>query len=163
MTFATYYQQIASTVFPEGEAENLVPAHKAAVADALIDLQRKVPCLRTDHAEYIGQSSTSFHCGSCSFDAVDGSVTRVFTAMLDNACNEVDYTFIDWQRMTDMLKKYKCCVPTDTYGMTPTNVGGAVVGEAYFPVASSLYDKSYRTTHREGWWSLHGEIGRAHV
>ena len=103
MTFAQYYAQISAAVFPEGEAENLIHVHKLAVKDAIIDLQTKIPCLRTENADYVGQSSTLFHCGASTFDAVDGNIERVYTTDLDGACSENVYQYINQNRMDDMI------------------------------------------------------------
>jgi hypothetical protein len=174
MTFATYYTNIAAAVFPEGEAENLVLPHKLAVKDALIDLQTKVPCLRTDHAEYVGQSATTFHCGASVFDTVDGSIERVYTlgigvapaagqsATADNyqpnTCQMVEYTYVDWDRMLALLRQYKCCLPSTAYGMAPVPANFAP-GATSFPAGSSQSNKGYRTSADEAYWSMHrGQI-----
>lgn len=174
MTFASYYNNIAAAVFPEGEAENLVLPHKLAVKDALIDLQNKIPCLRTDHAEYIGQSSTIFHCGASVFDTVDGAIERIYTTGLGvapaegeeptsdnyqpNSCQVVEYKYIDWDRMLALLRKYKCCIPSSAYGITPVPAE-FVPGETEFPVGVSQTDKGYRTGYDEAYWSMHrGQI-----
>lgn len=166
MNFATYYNNIAAVVFPEGEAENLVLPHKMAVRDALIDLQVKVPCLRTDHAEYVGADATTFHCGASVFDGVDGSIERVYTSGLGespdiyepNACEEVEYTYVDWDRMRALLRQYKCCLPSTTYGMYPVPYGFAY-GPVTYPEATPTNDKGYRTSHGEAYWSMYrGQI-----
>lgn len=159
MTFGDYYSQIALSVFPEGEAENLVGVHKNAVRDALIDLQIKVPCLRTDHADYIGQSSTTFHCGASVFDGVDGGIERVYTIDLCNACDIVEYKYIDPARMQDLMRQYKCCIPYTAYGMSPHPAGGCVPGAPVYPVGDSTMDKGCRAGSHEAFWTVqHGQI-----
>ena len=153
MTFAQYYTQISAAVFPEGEAENLVQVHKLAVKDALIDLQTKIPCLRTENADYIGQTSTLFHCGASTFDTVDGNIERVYTTMLDGACSEIEYTYIDQNRMNDLIHAYRCCVKSDAYGMNPyapyENVGAPL-----YVTGSPATDKGYRAGRDHAFWSL---------
>jgi len=153
MTFAQYYAQISAAVFPEGEAENLVHVHKLAVKDAIIDLQTKIPCLRTENADYVGQSATLFHCGASTFDTVDGNIERVYTSLLDGACSEVDYTYIDQNRMNDLIHAYRCCLKSDAYGMNPyaPNEG---VGAPIYVTGSPATDKGYRAGKAQGFWSL---------
>lgn len=153
MTFAQYYAQISAAVFPEGEAENLIHVHKLAVKDASIDLQSKIPCLRTENADYVGQSSTLFHCGASTFDAVDGNIERVYTTDLDGACSEVEYTYIDQERMNDMIHAYRCCLPSDAYGMNPYAPYSSV-GAPLYVTGSPSTDKGYRTGAHQGYWSM---------
>jgi hypothetical protein len=153
MTFAQYYAQISAAVFPEGEAENLVNVHKLAVKDAIIDLQSKISCLRTENADYVGQSSTLFHCGSSTFDAVDGNIERVYTTDLDGACSEVEYHYIDQNRMNDMIHAYRCCLKSDAYGMNPYAPNSGV-GAPIYVTGSASTDKGYRSTAAQGYWSM---------
>ncbi len=153
MTFAQYYTLISAAVFPEGEAENLVNVHKLAVKDALIDLQTKIPCLRTDNADYIAQSSTLFHCGSSTFDTVDGNIERVYTMVVDQGCSEVEYAYIDQNRMNDMINSYRCCISENAYGMNPYTLNHAA-GSPLYVAGSPSTDKDYRTETKKGYWSL---------
>jgi hypothetical protein len=166
MTFATYYNNIAAAVFPEGEAENLVLPHKLSVKDALIDLQTKIPCLRTDHAEYVCATATTFHCGASVFDGVDGSIERVYTSGVGvspdtyepNSCQVVEYTYIDWDRMNSLLRQYKCGLQDGTAGMSQVPYG-FTCGPTTYPAATSANDKGYRTDASEAYWSMHrGQI-----
>ena len=166
MNFATYYSNIAAAVFPEGEAENLVLTHKLAVKDALIDLQSKVPCLRTDQAEYICATATTFHCGASVFDGVDGAIERVYTSGIGespstyepNACQEIEYKYIDFDRMKALLRQYKCGLPSDTAGMDPVPYG-FTCGEVTYPAATANNDKGYRADASEAYWSMNrGQI-----
>jgi hypothetical protein len=153
MTFDQYYAQISAAVFPEGEAENLVHVHKLAVKDALIDLQTKIPCLRTENADYIGQSSTLFHCGSSTFDTVDGNIERVYTTIIDEGCSEVEYIYIDQERMNDMVNSYRCCIASDAYGMNPYTPNHST-GSPLYVTGSPSTDKGYRTGKGQGYWSM---------
>ena len=153
MTFAQYYTQISAAVFPEGEAENLVNVHKLAVKDALIDLQTKIHCLRTENADYIGQGSTIFHCGASTFDSVDGNIERVYTMMLDGACSETEYRYIDQNRMNDLIHAYRCCIKSDAYGMNPSapNEG---TGAPLYATGSPSTDKGFRAGLDHAFWSM---------
>ena len=153
MNFSQYYAQISAAVFPEGEAENLVHVHKLAVKDALIDIQTKIPCLRTNHADYVGQSSTLFHCGASTFDTVDGNIERIYTSALDGGCDPVEAMFVDHERMLDMIHSYRCCLAGDAYGMTPRAPNDAVGAPVYAPGSAST-DKGYRTGPDALYWSI---------
>lgn len=153
MNFAEYYTQISTAVFPEGEAENLVNVHKLSVKDALIDLQTKIPCLRANHADYVGQSSTLFHCGASTFDTVDGNIERVYTSTLDGGCDPIEATYIDHQRMLDLIHAYRCCLPGDAYGMNPYAPNEAV-GAPIYATGSPSTDKGYRAGSDSLYWSI---------
>lgn len=153
MTFAQYYAQISAAVFPEGEAENLVHVHKLAVKDAIIDLQSKIPCLRTENADYVAQSATLFHCGASTFDSVDGNIERVYTSLIDSGCSEVEYTYIDQERMNDLINGYRCCIASDAYGMNPYTPNHST-GSPLYVAGSPATDKGYRAGESQGFWSL---------
>lgn len=154
MTFDQFYSDISAAVFPEGEAENLVHAHKLWLKDALIDLQTKVPCLRTDHAEYIGQDSTEYFCGSNRFDGVDGSIERVYTLNIDGGCDPIEYQYIDHNRMLGLISSNRCCKPNDAYGMNPYSENHQP-GPADYPVANAAMNKGFRSVSGDGYWSVH--------
>lgn len=158
MTFDQFYSQISAAVFPEGEAENLVDLHKLWLKDALIDLQTKIPCLRTDHAEYIGQDATEYFCGASRFDGVDGGIERVYTLGLPGGCDLVEYKYIDPQQMMDLIAKNRCCHPSDAAGMNPYSAYNTP-GPVEHPAGDPTLNKGYRTPQGEGFWSLHrGDI-----
>lgn len=152
MTFAQFYADVSAAVFPEGEAENLVSLHKLWLKDALIDLQTKIPCLRTDHAEYIGQDATEYFCGASRFDGVDGSIERIYTLGTSGGCDLVEYKYVDPQQMLAMISKYRCCKPSDSHGMNPYM---QPPGEPEYPLGDSEMNKGYRTPQGDGFWSLH--------
>jgi hypothetical protein len=151
MTFDEYYAELSPLLFPEGEAENLVNLHKTWVKDALIDLQTKVPCLRVNHAEYIGQTSTIFNCGASVFDDVDGNIERVYTLLLSGGCDRVDYRYVDDERMLEMMKEVRCCRASDAPGMNPYGIDQQP-GPPEYMVADDTTDKGYRAT--AGYWTL---------
>lgn len=151
MTFDEYYDELSPLLFPEGEAENLVTLHKTWTKDALIDLQQKIPCLRTDHAEYVGQGSTIFNCGASVFDDVDGSIVNVYTLSLAGGCDRVNYTYVDPDRMTAMMQKNRCCLDQDAVGMNPY-LSYEEPGAPEYMVADDTTDKGYRAS--SGYWTL---------
>lgn len=79
MTFAELFTQISQNVWPEGEARNLRTLHRNLLRDALIDLQKKVPCLQTQNIEYINHDNTFFFCGASAITAPTGFIQSLRT------------------------------------------------------------------------------------
>lgn len=164
MTFSEFYSAIAASVFPEGEADNLVLPHKNSVKDAIIDLQTKVPCLRGANAEHVSQCATEFRCGASVFDTVDGNIEEVYSLDLENGCDRVDYTYVTWAQMQGLMNRYKCCI-ANTAGTDPHYIG-THCGNPYVPAAgpipyeqgSETYDKGYRETSGTYWTVHRGQI-----
>jgi hypothetical protein len=157
MTFNEFYSKISQSVFPEGEAENLIVQHKNAVRDALIELQTKVPCLRGVHAEYVGQSSTVFHCGSSVFDSVNGNIERVYTQALASACDEIDYRYISHDQMRELIHNYRCCRVFTAPGMTPYTYDPGQTphpGPPEYVIGGPDTNKSYRARPGTVYWSI---------
>lgn len=164
MTFLEFYSAIAEHVFPEGEADNLVLRHKNSVRDAIIDLQMKVPCLRGDNVEHVGQCATEFRCGASVFDTVDGNIEEVYTLKLDDGCDRVDYTYVTWEQMQGLVHKYKCCIPntggTSPYyqGISCGNPYGPAPGQPEYAIGSASTDKGFRAMHGTYWTVHRGQI-----
>lgn len=86
MTFQTYYETVVAAVFPEGEAENLSTRHRNAVIDALIDLQRKVKCLREGHCEVTLAEDAQDVCNASVVQRNPGTLTRVAIVNVETGC-----------------------------------------------------------------------------
>lgn len=76
--------------FP-GEAKSLRAAHDAMFVNALIDLQKWVPCLQSNNLSLYPWCSTYFNCGLTVFDAPIGWIKKVYTIVGEDWCNQVGY------------------------------------------------------------------------
>lgn len=83
LTFGQLKARIRATLWPQGEAANLVPAHDQSFLDALIDIQTWVPCEQQDNTSLFPQCATFYNCGLTTFDAPQGIIRKV--SVMDKA------------------------------------------------------------------------------
>lgn len=146
MTFAQLVTAIGQTVFPERRAGNLLANHRLYIIDGLIDLQRKVPCLRTGHVTRVRQDDTFFNCGANAFAAPHGYMVKLWTEVDGDHCAKVDYKPTDRDDFECKLADLDAC--------------GCVTPPYYLDEYTDLYwyysdaetDKQCRAT--QGWWTL---------
>lgn len=126
-TFELFASNVSRTIFPEGEAENLVANHRKYITDALIDLQQKVPCLRTQHRERRSMADTFTECSASVLSAPRGFIAKIYAITQDNCCAKRFFQPIDWDEMEQILTDNRNCgsriEPTyyyysDAYGYT---------------------------------------------
>lgn len=119
MTYAQFSAAVRAKVFPEGEAENLVPLNKNRVLDALIDLQMKIPCLQTRHQDCHTQSDTFWNCGATVFDAPRGYIQSLLTTPTNDPCAINRFRPVPPHELQCFLEELKLCgkidVPSQTY------------------------------------------------
>lgn len=108
-TFELFVSEVSRTVFPEGEAENLVANHRKYITDALIDLQQKVPCLRTEHRDRISVAETFTECAASVLSAPKGFIAQIYAVTQDNCCSKRYFQPIDWDEMDQILKDNQRC------------------------------------------------------
>lgn len=116
-TFELFVSDISRTIFPEGEAENLQANHRKYITDALIDLQQKVPCLRTQHRDRISMADTFTECEASVYSAPRGFIAQIYAVTQDNCCAKRYFQPIDWDEMDQILKDNQNCgrLITPTY------------------------------------------------
>lgn len=125
MNFSEFSLGVRRTVFPEGEAENLVATHKKWIRDALIDMQQKVECLQTKHYEYVPQAATLYSCGASVFDAPKGFIKGLYTIQGADHCSKVYYLPVSKEEMECLLRS-DCCSSScheEPYGFYLTDDG----------------------------------------
>lgn len=108
-TFGLFVSAITKTIFPEGEAENLVANHRKYVTDALIDLQQKIPCLRTEHRDRISMADTYTDCDASVYGAPRGFIAEVYAVLQGGCCEKRYFQPVDWDEMEQMLKDSQNC------------------------------------------------------
>ena len=79
MTFLEQHNKIINLLFPDGEAENLVEAHRQFHIDALVDLQKAVMCFRYGNTNVYPHCSTYFNCGMTVIPAPGAQVRALYT------------------------------------------------------------------------------------
>lgn len=148
-TFELFVSGISRTVFPEGEAENLVRNHRQYITDSLIDLQQKIPCLRVQHRERVSMAATYTECNASVYSAPRGFISQIYAVTQDNCCSKRYFQPIDAEEMDQLLKDNQNCgtliEPTyyyysDAYGYTDYPDYGCL----YYGDSSGATDQRYR-------------------
>ena len=62
-TFGDLKSELRPLLWPQGEAENLVIPHNKFFEEALLDLQRWVPCLQVNNTQIYRACSRFYQCG----------------------------------------------------------------------------------------------------
>ena len=71
--------EVRATLWPDGEAENLIGPHDKKFIEALVDLQEAVPCLKIGNTDIYAHCATYFDCGMTVFPAPRGQINAVYT------------------------------------------------------------------------------------
>lgn len=162
-TFDIFVSNIAQTIFPEGESENLLRNHRQYIADALIDLQQKVPCLRTKHRDRHSMADTFLDCAASVLDAPRGFIGQIYAVTQDNCCAKRYFTPIDHDEMLQILADNQNCGtlvdPTyyyyiDGYGYLDYPAYGCL----YYGDSSGATDLSVRPTTGGSFVSMHNGL-----
>lgn len=117
MVFSEFIADVKDKAFPEGEAENLISAHRGMIIDALIDLQRHVKCLQVKQTSVYPQCSTYFRSGRTVLDAPDGKIRRLYTLWGTDYNSRIQYARESWQMLERWSRQF-CLRVTD-----PLNTG----------------------------------------
>ena len=155
MLFSDFVTRVRQDVFPEGEAVHLQTMHNRWIEDALIDLQQKVPGLRTTHYDYIPALQMWWNCGASVTDAPRGWIIGVKSVLETDSCSEVDYDPVSREEFENTVADDKACgcscynsamgepcftySSSGTYGPGPTELYG-------MRYSAEAYDKPCRST-----------------
>lgn len=151
-TFEQFVSDVSRTVFPEGEAENLVANHRKYITDALIDLQQKVPCLRIQHRDRVSMADTFTECQASVYSAPRGFIAQIYAVTQDNCCAKRHFQPVDWDEMEQILKDNKNCgrlieptyYYTDYYADEYTYTDYPAYGCFYYADSSGATDLRFR-------------------
>lgn len=76
-TFGQLKAECRKRLWPAGEQDRLHESHEKDFIDAVVNLQRSVPCLRIDHTDIRPHCSTFYKCGLTVTDAPQGIILGV--------------------------------------------------------------------------------------
>lgn len=107
-----------------GEAENLVAVHNRYLLEAMIDLQRFIPCLQEKNTHQVPHCATLFHCGMSVMGLPRGRIRAVYTISGGKWCDKVYY---DGMEYPDLL----CYAKGQTTYEPPANAGLPVLGQGF--------------------------------
>lgn len=153
MNFAAFKTKVKATVFPIGEAENLVNIHNTFIVEALADIQQLIPSFRESNTDVIAFKDTRYNCGSTVTAAPDGIIKRVYS-IGSNFCCKTNYRRSTLAQIKTLESFNRVSLPPTaiTLPTQPTDKPELPLGDLY-PDASA--DSPYgRTT--TGYWAIDG-------
>lgn len=126
--------ELNAEIFPTGVPENLVQSVGKFYIEALIDMQRWIPCMQSNNTTIYDFCNTFFDCGLTITDLPQGTVKRVFTIADDNYCQPVILRSASWDEMTKFKNRMmavstvlgaapKYVAPPDKPFLPPLNLG----------------------------------------
>lgn len=130
-TFSDLKTECKAVLWPNGTPENLEAAIDKFFTEALIELQKYVPCLRVRHESVFAQCSTYFKCGTTWFEAPRGRITKVYVTQ-GNYCQPVTYQPTSYNEVLCWSRRFTEIVTS------PANTGMPTIPEGFlYPEATS--------------------------
>lgn len=116
-TFLALKQELRAEIWPAGqEAKTLRIGHDKAFIEAMIDLQKWVPCLQQNNTSQFPMCSAYWENTKTVVDAPNGIITRVYTIANDEWRNKVHY-------FSGTFHEIECWARKLYRGKTPVNTG----------------------------------------
>lgn len=122
MTFGELKSELRPQLWPGGEAPKLRIPHDKLFIEAMVDLQKYVPCLQNNNTQIFNFCSTMFQCGMTVINAPPhGMINKVsvFARLDENGredrtadvdwCSEVEYHRIPHHKLLAMLSRRLGC------------------------------------------------------
>lgn len=130
ITFGDLMTELKALIFPNGVPENLVGPIDKAFEDAIIDLQRWVPCLQAWHTDVVPHCATYFKCGLTALDKPRGVIRRVYTIQSADFCDPVTLQQVTYPNILCWSRRFIELVDApENYGL-PKLPGGFKHAEA---------------------------------
>lgn len=107
-TYLEFVTSVKSMVFPDREAPNLIPVHTRYVLSGLVELQKKIPQLRTRNFELFSFGDTFFRCRVSVVPKPDGPIVRAFTYTKPDHCDAIFYRPVTRELMEFLLAREQC-------------------------------------------------------
>lgn len=141
-TWGNLKTELRATMFPTGEAPNLVLAHNKYFVDAYVDLQTWVECFQQDNTNIIPHCATYYKCGMTTFRAPNWSAIKSLSVIdkidpetglesataADDWCSELFYNEVEWQRINEYVNcsvKAGGCLPVASFFLLPMSQCGS--------------------------------------
>lgn len=123
-TFAQLKTACNSILWPDGVPENLVDAIGNLYVEAMVDIQKWVPCYRERNESVFAQCSTYFKCGTTVVDAPKGRITKVYVVQGEEYCQPVTYHQTTPREVQCWSRRFTEIVSTpDNSGLNPLPLG----------------------------------------
>lgn len=128
MTFDEYKTALKENVYPAGLAYNLEIPFARIAMEALVYIQKYVVCEQEKHTDIYDYCNSYLTCGASVVAAPVGRITRVYTSILGDYCQPVDYRQITYDELLceARKKKFTETPPSDqAYGLFYIAFSGA--------------------------------------
>lgn len=109
MRYDAFSTLVRATVFPEGEAANMVDVHKKYILDALIEIQQKVLCQRSGHRDNYRWDEVFFDNGASAFTCPRGFVQQLYTVLDSDRAARIDYSPVSEEEMIGLISDQNRC------------------------------------------------------
>lgn len=154
ISYKAFTDAIRQEIWPfPGEPKNQVPAHSKFFLEAMVEIQRWVPCLQVNNTDIFRACSTYVQCGLTVFGAPTGLIKRVYTVANGEYCDPVYYGRTEH---CNMLAWQRCLVTRFT---APSNTGMPALQQGFKFHEASVDSTLGRA--RTGMWSM--ERGRLYI
>lgn len=110
LTWGELKTDLRLSLWPIGEAPELVVPHDKIFLDAIMDLQEWVKCLQQDNTNLYPACSTYYHCGLTVFDAPRGAIKKLSVVAQTTAdsdpdyCDEIEYRQVAYKDIEKYLR-----------------------------------------------------------
>lgn len=122
-TFANLKTDCNAILWPDGVPENLVSAISNFYVEAMVEIQRYVPCFRERNESVFPQCSTYYKCGTTVLDAPRGRITKVYVTE-GNDCQPVTYQPTSLREVQCWSRRFVEIVDApDNSGLEPLKLG----------------------------------------
>lgn len=144
MTFAELMVQCNAEIFPDGLADNVAVGVRSFYKEAIVEMQRWIKCLQSNHTDIIPFKAAFWRCGTSVFCAPSGQIQRLYTVGAA-FCNPVDYYQVDYETIRLWSRRFAGMsgTPPNT-GLPPLQIG--------FKYPEIVTDGSYGRAVR-GWFA----------
>lgn len=115
-TFLELKKELRALIWPPGEARTLRAAHDAQFIEAMIDLQKWVPCLQANNVSQFEQCGTYWEDAKTLVNSPNGIIRAVYTLANGEWRDKVRYESASWLDMLAWAKQLWLSV-------TPKNLG----------------------------------------
>ena len=119
ITFSAFFTKVVGLAFPDEPADELLPAYRAEVENALITMQTQVKCLQDNHVDYWVRGQVTDYCGLSQVTLENHPMVQsVYAFLPGKSCQRFDFDARTPQFVFCLQKEPRCsdvALPYDPY------------------------------------------------
>lgn len=137
MTLDDLIAEQSPILWPDGEGENLIAAHRAFYQEGLWSLNKWIDCYRFNHQDVFDHCATYFNCGMTVLPMVPGSISQIYVIDRVNPetgqedptaksdwCRKVYYHQVDYCHLEQAVRLCQRCSSTSTVAVADAIISG---------------------------------------